>query len=423
MMTIETDLNELAQTYSPYDVSAQRYTSQLDKPKLLLLEKRFIKWLNDQLLSEGPALKNLEKNYRKLTLYFHPDRSPHHSPEIIWLDQQLSGELLKGGCFKILSFCYEKLINPAQFKDVEFSGIHSKEDLKKWLEKFKAQTTTYASKNLCDSLIALIDESSDYFDSTGAIKPIALKNLVKFIPVIIAGFGTTLFLEELFLVYAIYYVLLKGGQKLGKADYRELKDVGRLLQEYTAITAMTTTTILVRILELIFWTSRHCLTISLEIGSTILAPLLSQTSTSDKTEVDAAEICKELVLAGEKIQPGIQFDTPELKLISAPFEKYLGINAQQFFGSFRIGQKKREMVEAFLFNLQTLDKLDWCLEQKYLDILHELERIKKNKEVYTDKTKEAVDYVEEVISILRSPSITALINYEPEKVEAASLSH
>ncbi|RUR07812.1 J domain-containing protein [Legionella sp. km772] len=363
----------------------------------------------------------MDKNYRKLTLSFHPDRSPHYSAEVIWLDQQLSGELLKGGCFKLLSFCYEKLIQPTKFKEVEFSGIHSKEDFKKWLENYKAHTTTYASKSLCDSLIALIDASSDFFDSTGAIKPIALKNLVKLIPVIIAGFGTTLFFEELFLVYAAYYVLLKGGQKLGKTNYQELRQVGQLLQEYTAITAMTTTTLLVRILELIFWTSRHCLTISLEIGTTILAPLLSQTPSTDKAEVDAAELCKELVLAGEKIQPGIQFDTPELKLIASPFEKYLALNAQQFFGNFRVGQKKREMVDAFLFNLKVLDKLDWCLEQKYLDILQELDKIKQNKEVYTDKTKDAVDYVEEVISVLRSPSITALIPYEPEEAKTAPM--
>ena len=230
-------------------------------------------------------------------------------------------------------------------------------------------------------------------------------------------------MEELFVVYAIYFVLLKGGQKLGRSDYRELKEVGHLLQEYTTITAMSTTTLLVRILELIFWTSRQCYTVSLQIGSSILAPLLTATPAPDKAEVDAAELCKELVLAGEKIQPGIQFDNPELKIIAAPFEKYLAINAQQFFGAIRIGKAKRDKVEALLFNLRVLDKLDWSLEDKYLDILNELEKIKKDKDVYTDKTKEAVNYAEEVITILRSPSITELITYEPDdETEVAQLS-
>lgn len=411
-MTIDAELKDLVEIYSPYDVEKQTYTTQLDNAQLLILEKRFINLLNAHLLSSGPLKSGLDNNYRELTLVLHPERSPNFSPEIIWLDKQLSGKGLRGGCFRLLSFCYEKLTQPTKFKEIEFTAIHSKEDFKKWLENYKAQTTTYGSKSLCDSLIALLNASSDFFDSTGAIKPAALKNLVTLIPVLIAGFGTTLFLEELFLVYAIYYVLLKGGEKLGQTDYMELKQVGSFLQQTTSITFMITTTILVRIMELIFWTSRHCLTMSLEVGSNLLAPFLPQADAPVKVVVDAAELCKELVLAAEKVQPGMQFDVPELKLVAAPFEKYLAINALQFFGSFRVGKKKREMVDAFLFNLRVLDKLDWPLEQKYLDILESIAKIKANEEVYTDKTKNAVDYVEEVIRILRSPSITELITKE-----------
>ena len=38
--------------------------------------------------------------------------------------------------------------------------------------------------------------------------------------------------------------------------------------------------------------------------------------------------------------------------------------------------------------------------------------MKADAEVYTGRTKDAVDYVEAVINILRSPSIAGLITYE-----------
>ena len=411
-MTIASELKEIIEPFSAFDEEKNLYIAQLDISKLLILEERFIKWLDSKLLNSGLENNYIEKNYKKLTISFHPDKQTLYPPEISWLDRQLSGDLLNGGCFKTLRLRYEKLTQPAQFKEVEYGGIHNIEEFKKWLEKYKETAPTWASKSLCDSLIALINASSDFYDSTGKLKPLALKTLVQLIPTIIAGFGTTLFFEELFLVYALYYVLLKGGQKLGKSDYRELKAVGQSLQSYTAVTAMVTTTLIVRMLELVFWTSRQSYTLSLEIGSSIFGPFLSQSEKAAKEEVDPDELCRELLLASKKTQTGMQFVNPELKLIAAPFEKYLAINAQQFFGTLRVGDKKRKRVEGFLFNLKVLDSLEWSLDEKYDDITKILTSIKRDKEVYSDGTKRSVDYIEEVISVLRSPEITALVPYE-----------
>ena len=412
-MTIETELVALVVFYSGLDKETNRYTTQLGKDDLLRLDANFVKWVNHQLLSDGAKKYQLERNYRKLSNYFHSDKAAKYSPEITWLENQLSAGKNDGTCFKTLTFCYEKLTQPTKFKEIEFSGINSIDDCKKWLETLKSKSSTYSSRTLCDSLIDLLDQSNSFFDATGAIKPKGLKALVSFIPVLIASFSTVIVVEELFAIFALYFVVLKGGQKLSKSDYRELKQIGETMQEYSTITALTTTTLLVRVLEMIFWASRHCLTMSLSIGSSILAPLLTSTPTAKANESDtAAEVCRDLALAGKNATPGRKFSTPELKVIAAPFEKYLGLNAQQFFANWRVGGEKRLMVEAFLFHLEVFDRLPISLDVKLNEVQKELNKLRNNEEVYTKKTAEAVDYAQNVIDILQSPSSTELLEYD-----------
>lgn len=219
-------------------------------------------------------------------------------------------------------------------------------------------------------------------------------------------------MEELMAIYALYFVILKGGQKLGQSNYFELREVGRSMQIYSGATALLTTTLLVRIVEMIFWSSRQCLNVTLQISSALFTPLLSAPAEKESEEVDVDELCKDLVLAGSNMQPGMKFDHPELKVIAAPFEKYLGLSEQQFFRSLRIGDDKRKFVDAFLFKLRVLDKLPGPLEEKYKEVLAELEALKKNKVLYTSKTAEAVNYIEQVITVLQSPLVNTATTEE-----------
>lgn len=415
MMTIETELTALVKFHTPSQTDENRYTALLDKDKVSSLEADFIKWINQKLVADGVIKLNLQKNYKKLIMYFHPNRSSYYSVDIIWLEHQLSEGKNNGACFKTLSACYEKLTQPAKFKEIEFSGINSKEDCRLWLEKLRDRSTKSSNQNLCNSLIGLLDESSSYFDSTGTIKPNALKTLIQFIPATIASFGTVWVMEELFAIYAIYFVILKAGRRLERSDYSELQTVGHLMEEYTTITAMTTTTIIVRVLEMLFWASRHCLTLSLQISSTLFTPLIAASPEVDKEKIDVVELCKDLILAGEHQQPGMKFDIPELKIIAAPFEKYLTLNTQQSFGDWRVGKEKRTMINAFLFHLRVIDQLPGSLDTKYTKIRNELAKIKKNKDVYNGKTAQALDYVEHIITILESPLLTELITCDPEQ--------
>ncbi len=445
-MTIELELNKLVNRFSPFDINEARYTAELDKnlnkKRFLNLEEQFIICLNNQLLENGTQKEAIDKCYRKLRLLLHPDKTSHYSPEIIWLDKTLSGDLEKGGCFKILSFCYEQLTDPNRsqnsnhFKEPESNGINNMEDLKKWVRKHKNKSKTYAAKNLCDSLISLIDESSDFFDASGKIKPSAVKKLVRSIPILIAGFGITLFLEEILLVYVVYFFLLKGGRQLQESDHYELKIGGKLLEKYIGKAGLITTSLLVRLFELIFWTTRNVLTISLDIGSSFF----SSKPIFNKEDVDVDEIANELIVANERTQSGRQFKSSELKLIAKPFEKYQEDNDLQWFRFLRVGEEKSKKIKKLLFDLHVLDNLNTPLEEKYIDIVQSLNKIKQDEVLYTDTTKIAVDYAEETINALRSLSDIkelslqasesndlilaeneALIPYEQQKDETNSL--
>lgn len=412
-MTIERELKDFVRLYAEWDTTNNCYKSQLDKDTLLRLERDFARFVNQQLLIDGPEKEKIVKNYKRLTLCFHPDHTSGFSPEVAWLEKNLSQSMNNGACFKILGLCYEKLISPEKFKDSGLGDIKSKDDFKQWLESLESKATTYSGQSFCDSLIDLLDQSSGFFDDTGKIKPKGLRVLLRFIPVVFASYGTFLFAEELFAIYALYFILLKGGQYLESTESSQLKKIGSTLQEISIITATASTTLLVRLLEMTFWASRQFLDASIQIGSAILKPMLPSPETKEKSEFDtAANLCRDLILASHNTSEGMQFKTPELKVISAPLESYLGLNAQQFFGDLRIGREKRLKVEAFLFKMRVLDSLPNPLEEKLVEAQKELDKIKKDAKVFTSNTAKAVKEAEQVISMLQDPDSMQLVVYK-----------
>ncbi|HBD9373396.1 TPA: J domain-containing protein [Legionella pneumophila] len=412
-MTIERELKNFVRLYAEWDTTNNCYKSQLDKDTLSRLERDFARFVNQQLLIDGPEKEKIVKNYKRLTLCFHPDHASGFSPEVAWLEKNLSQSMNNGACFKILGLCYEKLISPEKFKDSGLGDIKSKDDFKQWLESLRSKATTYSGQSFCDSLIDLLDQSSGFFDDTGKIKPKGLRVLLRFIPVVFASYGTFLFAEELFAIYALYFILLKGGQYLESTESSQLKKIGSTLQEISIITATASTTLLVRLLEMTFWASRQFLDASIQIGSAILKPMLSSPETKEKSEFDtAANLCRDLILASHNTSEGMQFKTPELKVISAPLESYLGLNAQQFFGDLRIGREKRLKVEAFLFKMRVLDSLPSPLEEKLVEAQKELDKIKKDTKVFTSNTAKAVKEAEQVISMLQDPDSMQLVVYK-----------
>lgn len=416
-MTIEKELERLVQIYAKFDSQKKCYESQLNKDALLSLDRDFAKLINQQLLADGPSKERITARYRKVCLKFHPDRQSDFSPEIKWIEENLSSGKNDGSCFKSLNFCYEKLITPEKFKNITFGDIKSKEDFKKWLEELKNQASTYTGKSLYTSLTDLLDQSSGFFDDAGKIKPTGMRVLITSLPVLFASYGTFIFAEELFAVYALYFVVLKGGQYLERSNSSELRSFGKALQEISAITATATTTLIVRLLEMTFWASRQCLDVSLQIGSAIFTPLLPVPPVKKEWGPGTEEnLCRDILLASQNLNEGIQFNTPELKVISAPLESYLGLNSQQFLLDWRKGKDKRIAVEAFLFRMRVLDVSPEPIEVKLLEAKKELDNMKKKSGIYTSQTAEAVDRAEMVLDFLQDPEASdkQLVVYNPK---------
>lgn len=413
-MTIEQELKDLVNIYAKFDKEKNCYVSQLDKTALLRLDRDFTRLINQQLLADGMDEKKITRNYRKLTPKFHPDRHINFLSEVTWLEHNLSAGRNDGFCLKSLRASFEKLISPNKFKEINFADIRTKEECKQWLEKLKNQAGTYTSRSLFESLIDLLDHSSGFFDDAGQIKPKGIRALVKSMPLIFATYGAFIFAEELLAVYGLYFILLKGGQYLERSNSAELKQIGEALQEISNISFTVTTTILVRLLEMSFWISRQSLQMGLQIGSAILSPMLPVHPDAFETEADpGATLCRDLILASQNQSEGIQFKTPELKIISAPLESYSALNSQQFFSDWRAGKEKRLAVNAFLFRMRVLDESFEPVELKLLEAQKELDKIKKDKYVYNSTTAKAVDRAAQVIILLKEREPSELSENEP----------
>jgi hypothetical protein len=403
-MTIETELALLVKSYAKFDNEQKIYVAQLNKSALLKLDADFIKLINQQLLADGPEKIKIDRNYRNITRYFHPDRKPLFLPEVIWIEQNLAQNSSDAICFKTLQSCYEKLTTPQKYKEMNFIDIKNRADCRAWLEQLKSKAGTYTGRSFCDSLIGLLDESGDFFDEVGTLKPKGLRKLITFMPMIFASYGAIIFAEELFAVYALYFLMLKGGQYLGMSDDLEIKQIGKTLQEISIITAITTTTILVRLLEMTFWASHQCYVAALQIGSSLFTPLLipSTKKGTSKDTTPESKFCKDLVLASQNLNGGIQFKTPELKVIAASLEDDLMRLSTQLFGDWRVGKVKRLAVDAFLFRMRVLDAGSDSTEKKLIEAKKELKKLKNNKEVYIigGETAKAINMTEQVINLL-----------------------
>lgn len=399
-MTLETELKKL--------VKYHKKTEALHHNEVIALDRDFSKLINQQLLVHGPTKEKITRQYRKLSLYFHPDQVANFSPEVLWIEEQLSEQKNDGACFKSLRFSYEKLTSPEQFKDVNFSDIKTDAEFKKWLEGLRAQSETYTGRSLYDSLIQLFEQAGGFLDATGTIKPRAIRYLVRSVPMIFVTYGSVLFVEELFAVYSLYFLVLKGGQFLETGTHGEIHEVGKVLKEISIVTATATTTLMVRLLEMTFWASRQCWDVTLQIGSTLISPLAPEArpykrkSSQAPTET-AMNLCRDLILASKIPTGGMEFKTPELKIIAAPIESYKALNEEQFLGNWRIARGKGIAVKAFLFSMGVLDQLPMPLADKLLEAQKELDKIKRNSEVYSRKTKRAVLAAEHVITLLKEP--------------------
>lgn len=440
-MTIETELKSLVELYATFNPKLGCYFGVLNEDKRARLERSFnqllLKWLlqngpekeqivenyqklapsceiksnyllasevtwieyNKWLLQGGPEKEPTGENYQKFMPFFEAQTNNLLPPEIIWIEYVLSNSTFNGTCSKLLSLNYQKLISPENFKTIKFNEIVTREDLKKWLEGFKKQAVGYTEQSFYESLINLVNESGAFYDEVGKINIKGIKVLLSFLPMVVVSIGTVAFAEELFAVYALYFVLLKGGQLISKGSAAELKAVGNALQKISTVTATTTTTMLVRLVEMIFFASLQCYATTLQLGSVVLAPL-----TSNASELITPEsLEQDLINANQSKHVGIAFKNYQLKLIASPIEARVGLLAEQYFLSYRVGKSKLHFMKSLLDDMRELDQNSDPIEVKLEGVHDLLDRIKRIKVVYTSggQTTLAIDKAEGFLRFLQ----------------------
>lgn len=414
-MSFEQEFQELIARY--------RTTEPLKKEAFLELYRHFINLLDKTLLTNGSKPEEVKKQYHLLVRIFHPDKiNPVRDKDtVVWLENTLSPCKNTGGscdarictpeeacretgvCFKILESGYEKLINPQKFKEFNFDDIQSISDLKGWLEQLKQHATSEVQRNLYQSLLHLLNRSTDYFDHTGKIAPKGLNAILAAFPLVFSGYGAFILVEELLAIYSLYFVLLKAGQKLEHTDYVELRQLGLSLQQIAKITATVTTTLLVRLLEMTFWASNQFLDKTLQVGAAIL-PMI----TAKQPEHSSS---KALVVfnSNHNFYREPPFINLEIKLIASPIESYLRINAQQYFKPLRAGGEKRKCLKDLLLDIRIIDHNSAPLSQKLEQIERKIMKIISSESIYNSQTKEAIDQALEIVHFHRNETINQLV--------------
>ncbi|EHL31540.1 hypothetical protein [Legionella drancourtii] len=418
-MTIETELKFLVGIYTEFDPEKGCYVGGVSEEERVRLERSFNQLLLKWLLKNGPEKEQVEENYTKLAPLFEMKTNGLLEPEVLWIENVLSCGINDGVCFKTLSLSHQKLIAPENFKNIKFNDIVTRDDLKKWLENFKKQATNYTERSFYESLLSLLNESTEFYDEVGQIKPKGVRVLLSFLPMVLVSIGTVAFVEELFAAYALYFILLKGGQFISRSSSSELQSFGHALQKISTVTATTTTTLLVRLIEMIFSASLQCYVATLQVGSIVLSPLVS----SKLPELFTQESLEQaLIKASESRHIGMYFENYKLKLIASPIESRLGLLGQQYFLGYRVGKTKFQTLEYFLVNMRTLDMNSDPIETKLEGVQDLLNKIKKNTVVYSagGETALAINKAQGFLQFLKD-NPCALQNNEAEPVVKGDL--
>ncbi len=400
---VKEELLDVVNAHSLFDNNTQSFTTLLSTTQLSEFKTRFIFWLNSKLLADGINEREITRNYKRLTLMFHPDKNLAASfPALLWVEQQFIAHHYDNS-FVILAECYNKLVHPEQYKKLDFEGINNIDDFRLWLEKEREHSTNTSYKNLCNQSINLINESHLFFDETGTLNPVALKKMVQFVPALITTYGMSFVVDKLLIIYSLYFVILHAGRQLERSNGQELQVMGRVLHQGTANAAKWNTALLCYLVENIFSLSRLGFHWSTQLNKQFLPSIVT--------------LNNELVLVKKKQE--IIFNHPELQQIAALFNDYLSLNNQQFFKSARIGAEKNKAVKRFLLGLNDVDKTNTSIADKLTLIESRLNILKLHTDIYTGNTAKTVDCALRIIRQLQKGVALGVVELHQQENNSA----
>lgn len=393
-MTIETDLRELLTFHPEF---AENKT--LNKVKALRLDREFEALLIKHLLIEGSDPQKVKNNYDKLIPYFDKKNPFFLQAEVPWLECNLPPESNTAICLHMLFVNYRKLVAPEEFREIELADISTPQELNKWLLIKKSQAKTKRERYLYKSLLSLLHEITKYLDDVGKINSTGIQALLSFLPIAFIILGTAVCAEELFAVYAVYLLLLKGGQYVGDS-IKELQAVGKTIHKAGSESMTLTNILLVRLTEMVFWASHRSYSGTMQAGSSLLK---SFATSRPKSITDSAQL--ELVAAIQSDKQGLNF----IKIIAAPIKAQRDLLKQQYFFSMRSGKTKDKALGKLLLELDKVDTASISLADKLHRADKLLAEVKENTFVYEPgkETALAIDQAEYFLQILKSHSLNA----------------
>lgn len=288
-----------------------------------------------QLSAEGLDEDNINKNYRKLSLDFHPDRKQNET--VLYLNQYFSkdGGSNSNFLFVLLGMAKEELL---QDKGIEFKSL---DDLNKWLDKKinqyqKEQNNTAMVFYMgIKNMVISAQQFSASCDALAGTHGYA-SMLLKVMPGVLTGAVVSFAAKELALIYGASAVLIYLGKKIeengSELHVQNLEDFGIFLKDAGVFLFLSSTRLLTTVFAITCETSQYTL------GAA--ASLLSITSQS-----------QELLDAKTWEQ---KFISDNMKIIVRPLLDYMRTLDSQSFRVFRSGEPKRVLLDKLMRELDAI---------------------------------------------------------------------
>ncbi|MDI9817699.1 MULTISPECIES: hypothetical protein [unclassified Legionella] len=360
MTKFKEELAILIKEYADYDEEKCSYENKReltlnDRQKI---EASLIGLISQYLSQNGLQESAIDAQMKKLQLLFHPDKYSGSLPENKWLQYVLSeGSIERGSCFHLVGLCADKLKHPENhnFYKSEFEGISTMDVLIAELEKRKGYAKTFTQRALLESVLAMLQTSTAYHQTVEERVPgVWTKKIINVMPYLTTGYCIGFFLEELALLYAVTFVLSKGGKWLEQSGSSHCQMIGHVVSLFSNTISNAIMALLARLTELNLLMVKGAMNLTIDTGEGIYKLLVASSEKAASNESKPEE-CRALMLAPQNLLGGLPFKSFELKLAARPLESKLEELGQQWFIHWRLGNTKMQAIKKALDSLCQLD--------------------------------------------------------------------
>ncbi|MBN9230038.1 MAG: hypothetical protein J0I93_04235 [Legionella sp.] len=341
-------LEQLASQYADWDEKKGCYVNrdEIKSQEREEIQRLFSKFIYFELLANGQDTATITQNYEDIYKLFSAQ------PEVAALIDWLNANTQTNYAMTCLDTNYRKMLHPEDYKELTPVSIEHADEIRHWLINSEKKATQYTEKTLYASFIKLIDQSTEYFSEVQQSAPYGTKHILSSLPVATIGLGASLFLKQLSVLYLLYFVTLKSGQYVSKTDKPKVQEVGKAFEKIAKVSATTTSTLLINLMEMIFLSFRQGYAVSEEVADVLSSLLFAKANQGAITHEEVSEL---LELARLSISENGDYCHPQIKIVALPLEKHLEHLEKQPFLNYRAGKDKLKKVKCLLKDLQRID--------------------------------------------------------------------